>query len=267
MPTYPIGPGPGHPAVGWGADGDHAAVSPDGAAAPAMFLGRNTSGRMTEHGTPESCDTFATRLAGTRRHCETAWLEISSSWAMADGPPHFEMIVLMSIGSGKRGLLSSDTSPLRDGCQPSLTVTRASVAYTIRAMEIHARIREARKAAGLTQEQLADQCGISRPAVVQWERPPSRGKRTTPATPHLQVLSRLSGYSLEWLLTGDGEKGCREDHPPYQDARRDAGALTREEQALVALYRQLPPGDRARLRAVIDALGFTDCGSIPDTGS
>lgn len=68
-------------------------------------------------------------------------------------------------------------------------------------MDFAHRIRLARRRAGLTQAQLADQVGIRRNAVSHWES--ALSKSPTPA--RLQLVSIVTGVSFEWLATGRGE--------------------------------------------------------------
>jgi transcriptional regulator with XRE-family HTH domain len=56
-------------------------------------------------------------------------------------------------------------------------------------------IKERRKVAGLTQQQVADSLGISDAAVVQWEK----GK-TLPKTEFLPKLAKLFGCTIDELL-------------------------------------------------------------------
>jgi transcriptional regulator with XRE-family HTH domain len=58
------------------------------------------------------------------------------------------------------------------------------------------RLREARRAVGLTQQQVAERLGSSRRAVVEWEG----GQRR----PHVALpkLAELYGVSTSWLLEG-----------------------------------------------------------------
>lgn len=67
---------------------------------------------------------------------------------------------------------------------------------------VAARIRLARRASGLTQSDVAEQLGIGRSAVTQWER--SDGSH--PTASNLGKLAVLLGCSYEWLATGRGGK-------------------------------------------------------------
>jgi SOS-response transcriptional repressor LexA len=61
------------------------------------------------------------------------------------------------------------------------------------------RIKAARKDAGLTQEQLAKACGVSRPAVAQWESMNVLA-RTAPRIEHARSIARVTGKDVGWFL-------------------------------------------------------------------
>jgi SOS-response transcriptional repressor LexA len=61
-----------------------------------------------------------------------------------------------------------------------------------------ARVKQVRKAAGLTQKQLAQRAGISQPTVAYIER--ERNSKSTAAV----QLARVLNVSAEWLVSGDG---------------------------------------------------------------
>lgn len=63
-----------------------------------------------------------------------------------------------------------------------------------------ARIRTARRRAGLTQKELASQLGVSRGAVANWES----ANGVLPATERLQHMAEITGIAWEWLATGRG---------------------------------------------------------------
>src|SRR4051812_44732953 len=52
-------------------------------------------------------------------------------------------------------------------------------------------VREARKRAGLTQQQLADRAGVSQPAIARLE-----SARTSPSFEQVQRLVRLCGFDV-----------------------------------------------------------------------
>lgn len=63
------------------------------------------------------------------------------------------------------------------------------------------RIRAARCAAGLLQDQLADQVGVTQALVSYWET----GRRR-PGFGHLRPLAAALGVAVEWLLLVDGQR-------------------------------------------------------------
>ncbi len=81
------------------------------------------------------------------------------------------------------------------------------------------RLVDRRKAAGLSQEALAAQLGVSRQAVSKWER-----SESSPDTDNLIALAALYGVSLDELLygeaVGDTEDSLGDD--PSADSSREA---------------------------------------------
>ncbi len=67
-------------------------------------------------------------------------------------------------------------------------------------MTVGEKIKEARKQAGLTQEQLSEKLGISRSAVAKWET-----DKGIPDVDNLKILSGLLNVSIDYLLD-DGER-------------------------------------------------------------
>lgn len=65
-------------------------------------------------------------------------------------------------------------------------------------IEIATRLQKLRKEKGYSQEQLAEELGISRQAVSKWERAES-----SPDTDNLICLAKLYGISLDELLSTD----------------------------------------------------------------
>jgi len=66
---------------------------------------------------------------------------------------------------------------------------------------IGARIKQAREAAGMTQQQLADELGVlayGTQRVSQWE-----SGRRVPKADALMRIARITGVTIEWLMNGD----------------------------------------------------------------
>lgn len=103
------------------------------------------------------------------------------------------------------------------------------------------RLREAREAAGLTQQQVADWLGIRRPSVVEIES----GRRAVKSD-ELAKLAVLYGRSLRWFASG--ELGAQEriqaalfraNKPDDSTLRREAGVLAKRCQWLGEVERKL----------------------------
>ena len=81
------------------------------------------------------------------------------------------------------------------------------------------RLVDRRKAAGLSQEALAAQLGVSRQAVSKWER-----SESSPDTDNLIALAALYGVSLDELLYGEAvdDANCSEDSDAGAEASDEA---------------------------------------------
>ena len=113
------------------------------------------------------------------------------------------------------------------------------------------RIRLARRATGMSQNQLAQAVGVQRSAVSHWEAP--LGKN--PSVSHLREMALVTGTQFEWLATGRGEM------PLSRDMRLDsiatAEALLIEdplEFRLVEAFRAAPLRTRLSLLEVMEEL-------------
>lgn len=89
-------------------------------------------------------------------------------------------------------------------------------------LEIAARLVELRRARCLSQEDLADQLGVSRQAVSKWERGES-----SPDTDNLIALAGIYDVSLDALLLGrtDGTVPPPEEIAPEQEEGRQRRRL------------------------------------------
>lgn len=94
------------------------------------------------------------------------------------------------------------------------------------------RIKALRVERGMTQDALATACGVSRSAVAQWET--GRAGPKAGGAAHLSQVASVLGTSVEVLLHGAASRGAAE-------------AASGDELALLRLYRELPPADRAAL--------------------
>lgn len=101
------------------------------------------------------------------------------------------------------------------------------------AREIGARIKQARRERGLTQEQLAELASFSKRSLQDFE-----GGVTIPYK-HLRELSRLLGRPTEWFLYGANQE------PPAVDPEEVSSRLDRIEQVLEVLVARSEPDDQA----------------------
>ncbi|MBQ6296149.1 MAG: helix-turn-helix transcriptional regulator [Selenomonadaceae bacterium] len=75
-----------------------------------------------------------------------------------------------------------------------------------------ARLRQARKAAGLTQAQLAEKTGITQSGYTRYER-----GINDPSISTLKKLSEILNVSLDWLI---GTRYCGEPREDLEELRR-----------------------------------------------
>lgn len=97
------------------------------------------------------------------------------------------------------------------------------------------RIRQARKAVGLSQASLAAHIGVDRSAVGQWER----NTASCPTVGHLAKIAMATGVSFEWLATGRGPRvigGVGEESPAFV---LDYVAQSEIEERLLVAFRHL----------------------------
>lgn len=66
--------------------------------------------------------------------------------------------------------------------------------------DIGSRITQAREAAGMTQQELAEHIGVRQEAVRRWER-----GSTSPRANRLDTIAGLLGVSISWLMIGRGD--------------------------------------------------------------
>ena len=60
------------------------------------------------------------------------------------------------------------------------------------------KLKEARKEAGLTQEQFAEKMSVSRSAIAKWE-----SDKGLPDVNNLKMMAQLLGVSVDYLLAAD----------------------------------------------------------------
>ncbi len=97
-------------------------------------------------------------------------------------------------------------------------------------MKFAEKIYTCRKKAGLSQDGLAEQLGVSRQTISKWEN-----GEALPETSKLPGLAKALGVSIDWLLTEDGESadfstGSAEAGPETQGAQGATASEQREAQ-------------------------------------
>lgn len=100
-------------------------------------------------------------------------------------------------------------------------------------MTIGEKIREARKQAGLTQEQLAEKLSVSRPAVAKWET-----DKGIPDVENLKALAALLNVSVDYLLDDGDFDGTMQIREPINldDYEKNARYHSRQDAAVRAKY-------------------------------
>ena len=100
-------------------------------------------------------------------------------------------------------------------------------------MTLGEKIKEARKQAGLTQEQLAVKLSVSRPAVAKWEN-----NNGMPDVENLKALAALLNVSVDYLLDDGDEKNTCEIKEPInlEDYPKDKSCHRRDNTAICTKF-------------------------------
>ena len=96
--------------------------------------------------------------------------------------------------------------------------------------------------AGVTQEQVAEACGVTGPAVNQWLT--GKTKKIDPS--YLVDVAACTNASLNWLMTGKGDP-----------ARRARDPLSSVEERLLEDFRRLSPKVRAEVGRLVKVIAPT----------
>ena len=124
-------------------------------------------------------------------------------------------------------------------------------------MTLAERLKEQRKRAGLSQEELAELAGVSRQAVTKWE-----SGRAAPSTKHLFRLAEIFGTTVDLLLPGEPPAPETPGAPPCGQEREAPGPAFRE-RAKRNLRCALAVAAGYRLRAEPDPEGLASYASAP----
>ena len=90
-------------------------------------------------------------------------------------------------------------------------------------MTLCEKLTQARKAAGLTQADVAAKLNVSRQAVSRWE-----SGDTTPTMDKLKTLARIYGVSLDWLCSDAADREPPEAAKPEADRPPDDAPAGKE---------------------------------------
>ncbi len=129
------------------------------------------------------------------------------------------------------------------------------------------RLKEIRKKLGLTQQEFANQLGVTFQAIGSWER----GETTIPDVRAEQICYKF-GIRLPWLLNGEGEmedtNTVMPDSPEEWARRQGWDALA---SSIFGRYLALPQDERKRFEETIRRLfaeGYAPTGhNEPDEAS
>jgi transcriptional regulator with XRE-family HTH domain len=109
------------------------------------------------------------------------------------------------------------------------------------------RIKEARKALGWSQADLARRMFVTQPSVADWET-----GRKAPHTKNLARLAIMLGVSFEWLTTGRGKMHSTTTLKAREPVPDDW--ILPEERRLLSTYSQLKPRQRTALLGFLESL-------------
>jgi len=130
-------------------------------------------------------------------------------------------------------------------------------------MTPHARIRLARRHAGLSQTALAAAVGVQRSAVSHWES--VQGKH--PKTTHMRQIALVTSVQFEWLATGRGRMTL--DPDTQMDSVSAVDAMLVEdllEMRLLHAFRDAPARSRIALVEIVEQLATRRIGGRARAG-
>ena len=102
--------------------------------------------------------------------------------------------------------------------------------------EIGARLRQQRAQAGLTQDQIAEQLGVSKRTQGNYES----GSSDAPAS-YLSMAASVLGFDVLYIVSGTR-------------TTLKADALSEVEDSIVQQYRSIPPDDQRAIRRFVKAM-------------
>lgn len=135
---------------------------------------------------------------------------------------------------------------------------RKGVLHTYGMESQRERLRSFRNALGMTQQEVADICGISREAVAQWEAK-DEAKRTEPETKHLQIFiswlweKRNIKVPIGWFIDPDRHPGLptNEAAPSQAKPKTKDPALSDDDLRILSAWNLMQGQTKARLWAIM----------------
>ena len=109
------------------------------------------------------------------------------------------------------------------------------------------RIEHIIKISGLSQSEIAEQCGVSKQAITGWIRKSSISKQ------NLLKLCSITDTRWEWVLTQQGEMMNRSQDEHDQGVPNASASYSTESIEILQKIEQLSEADKARLSAILDA--------------
>ena len=114
------------------------------------------------------------------------------------------------------------------------------------------RIRAARRAAQMSQAELAVSLNVASSAVAQWESV----NGTSPRIEKFPALASAMGVSVDWLLTGRGDKRRQRHFDESAPAiTPDSFARDIDEELVLKQFRRLQPRARELFLGLLTELG------------
>lgn len=112
------------------------------------------------------------------------------------------------------------------------------------------RLARERKRLGMNQTEFGKHTGVGRASQVNYET-----DRRSPDAEYWERAAKI-GVDVQYVLTGVHSRNLDQVAEEVGTYKTDkgVGALSREEEVLVELFRQLRPPDRTHAKAVISAL-------------
>jgi DNA-binding XRE family transcriptional regulator len=115
--------------------------------------------------------------------------------------------------------MAGNPTEVKAGYQPELRAPptdKRAVWVTLDAMTFGERLKKARLAAGMTQQQLADACGLTNAMISKCEA----GLTDAVLAPNLFAMADALHVDARWLMTGTGD--TRNDLTGLTEAQREA---------------------------------------------